>query len=64
MRGRDTMAVEVDKVQQVNDGYGFNIKANRYRWMTLIYETEAEAQEGRAHALKAVEKATSAVLPK
>jgi hypothetical protein len=58
------MAVAVDKVQQVEGGYGFNIMATRYRWMTLVYETEAEAKEGRAHALKAVEKATSAVLPK
>ena len=34
------MAVEVDKVQPVHDGYGFNIKATRTRCMTLIYETD------------------------
>jgi hypothetical protein len=27
------------------------------RWFSLIYETEADAKEGRTHALKAVEKA-------
>jgi hypothetical protein len=58
------MAVEVDKVQSVDGRHGFHIKATRYTWMTLIYETEAAAEEGRAYALKAVEKAASATLHK
>ena len=61
------MAVVVDKVQSVmdggTDGYGFSIQATPYRWMTLIYATEAEANEGRAHVLKGVEKAMAASLP-
>jgi hypothetical protein len=39
----------VDKVQSVmdggTDGYGFSIQATPYRWMTLIYAAEAEANE-------------------
>jgi hypothetical protein len=59
------MAVAVGNVQPVSEGgYGFTIRAtNRPTFVLLSYETEAEAKEGRAHALKAVEKATSAVLP-
>jgi hypothetical protein len=59
------MAIAVGNVQSLSDsGYGFTIKAtNRPTFMVLSYETEAEAEEGRAHALKAVENAKSAHLP-
>jgi hypothetical protein len=43
-------------------GYGFNIKTKPYTWLTLHYETKEVAEEGRIHALKATEKATSAHL--
>ena len=63
------MAVEVEKVQSVTGGYGFNIKATTpsrrtpASWMTLVYETNEAAEAGRALVLRAVEKATSALLP-
>jgi hypothetical protein len=61
--GNAQMAVEVDTVQPLwGGGYGFNIKTKPYTWLTLHYETTEAAEEGRIHALKATEKATSAHL--
>ena len=61
--GNAQMAVEVDTVQPLRGGgYGFNIKTKPYTWLTLHYETKEAADEGRIHALKATEKATSAHL--
>jgi hypothetical protein len=63
------MAVEVGQVTQYQEGgHGFSIKATpapgkAARWLHLIYETEADAKEGRTHAVKAVEKARAAQLP-
>jgi len=56
------IAIKVGKVQSVTDGYGFNIKATPYSWMTLIYETKEAAEEGYGYAIKALAKATSATL--
>jgi hypothetical protein len=58
------MAIAVGNVQSVSEsGYGFTIRAtNRPAFMVLSYETQAEAEEGREHALKAVAKAKSAYL--
>ena len=57
------MVVEVDTVLPLRGGgYGFNIKTKPYTWLTLHYETKEAADEGRIHALKATEKATSAHL--
>jgi hypothetical protein len=58
------MAIAVGNVQSVSEGgYCFTIRAtNRPAFMVLSYGTQAEAEEGREHVLKAVAKAKSAYL--
>jgi hypothetical protein len=46
------MAIDIDEVQSVSThdtyGYGFNLKdSTGRRWLTLIYQTEAEAKAAR-----------------
>jgi hypothetical protein len=53
------MALEVDQVQRTNDGPGFNLKdSSGRRWITLVYQTEAEAKAAR----KKIEAATANVV--
>ena len=51
------MNVRVDDVQMVPDGFGFHLQASEYTWVTLVFETKAEAEAAHSHAAKAVAKA-------
>ena len=50
------MNVRVDDVQMVPDGFGFHLQASEYTWVTLVFETKAEAEAAHSHAAKAVVK--------
>ena len=50
------MNVRVDDVQMVPDGFGFHLQASEYTWVTLVFETKAEAEAAHSHAAKAVAK--------
>jgi hypothetical protein len=48
------MNVQVDEVQMVPDGFGFHLRASEYTWVTLVFETKAEAEAAHSHAANAV----------
>ena len=51
------VTVQIDEVQSVPDGFGFHLKASEYTWITLVFDTKAEAEAAHSHAEKAVAKA-------
>ena len=51
------VTVQIDEVQSVPDGFGFHLKASEYTWITLVFDTKAEADAGHNHAAKAVAQA-------
>ena len=44
--------VRVDEVQMVPDGFGFHLQASEYTWVTLVFETKAEAEAARQPCCK------------
>jgi hypothetical protein len=51
--GGSKVNVRVDDVQMVPDGFGFHLQASEYTWVTLVFETKAEAEAAHSHAAKA-----------
>jgi hypothetical protein len=61
-KGKAVPVVKVSGVRRDGEKYRIDIKATLFPSVTLIYATVAAAEEAREHALKAVAKATEAML--
>ena len=61
-KGKAVSVVTVSGVCRDGEKYRIDIKATLFPSVTLIYATVAAAEEAREHALKAVAKATEAML--